>query len=88
MEKAIDFPERMVSFAGFAFVTGFLLGLLAVVAAEVAAFLYLVKRLNRKRNLQESKSSDPTLKGSDPPPPNSIDFNLNKQVIDQFQPPE
>lgn len=88
MEKAIDFPERMVSFAGFAFVTGFLLGLLAVVAAEVAAFLYLVKRLNRKRNLQGSKSSDPTLKGSDPPPPNSIDFNLNKQVIDQFQPPE
>ncbi|KAF8111306.1 hypothetical protein N665_0076s0286 [Sinapis alba] len=71
----------MVSFAGFAFVTGFLLGLLAVVAAEVAAFLYIVKRLNRKRNLQES-SSDPTLKGSDPPPPpKSIDFNLNKQGV-------
>ena len=66
----------MVSFAGFAFVTGFLLGLLAVVAAEVAAFLYLVKRLNRK---QES-SSDPTSKGSDPPPLEPIDFNLNKQV--------
>ncbi|KAL0701612.1 hypothetical protein Bca4012_057734 [Brassica carinata] len=71
----------MVSFAGFAFVTGFLLGLLAVVAAEVAAFLYLVKRLNRKSNLQES-SSDPTSKSSDPPPPpKSIDFNLNKQGV-------
>ncbi|CAN7087808.1 unnamed protein product [Brassica oleracea var. botrytis] len=67
----------MVSFAGFAFVTGFLLGLLAVVAAEVAAFLYLVKRLNRK---QES-SSDPTSKGSDPPPLEPIDFNLNKQGV-------
>ncbi|CAH8359423.1 unnamed protein product [Eruca vesicaria subsp. sativa] len=64
----------MVSFSGFAFVTGFLLGLLAVVAAEVAAFLYLVKRLNRKRNL----SSDPTLNGSENPP---IDFNLNKQGV-------
>ncbi|CAN6935361.1 unnamed protein product [Brassica oleracea] len=67
----------MVSFAGFAFVTGFLLGLLAVVAAEAAAFLYLVKRLNRK---QES-SSDPTSKGSDPPPLEPIDFNLNKQGV-------
>ncbi|KAJ0255690.1 Uncharacterized protein HA466_0087610 [Hirschfeldia incana] len=67
----------MVSFSGFAFVTGFLLGLLAVVAAEVAAFLYLVKRLNRKRN---RKSSDPTLnKGSSDPP--QIDFNLNKQGV-------
>ncbi|KAF2609126.1 hypothetical protein F2Q68_00046355 [Brassica cretica] len=46
----------MVSFAGFAFVTGFLLGLLAVVAAEAAAFLYLVKRLNRK---QKSTSTRP-----------------------------
>ncbi|WZZ68902.1 testis-expressed protein 2 [Brassica napus] len=67
----------MVSFAGFAFVTGFLLGLLAVVAAEAAAFLYLVKRLNRK----QKSSSDPTSKGSEPPPLEPIDFNLNKQGV-------
>lgn len=63
----------MVSFAGFAFITGFLLGILTIVAAEVAAFLYLLKRLNRKRNLHESNKTS-----SDPP--NSIDFSLNKQV--------
>ncbi|KAH0897769.1 hypothetical protein HID58_047337 [Brassica napus] len=64
----------MVSFAGFAFITGFLLGILTIVAAEVAGFLYLLKRLNRKRNLHESNKTS-----SDPP--NSIDFSLNKQGV-------
>ncbi|KAF8090429.1 hypothetical protein N665_0476s0009 [Sinapis alba] len=64
----------MVSFAGFSFVAGFLLGIFALLAAEVAAFLYLLKRLNRKRNLQESNKTI-----SDPP--KSIDFNLNKQGV-------
>lgn len=74
----MTFPE-MVSFAGFAFVFGFLLGILAIVAAEVAGFWYLVKRLNRRSNRQESNSgSDPTLKNFDPR--QSIDFSLNKQV--------
>ncbi|VVA95129.1 unnamed protein product [Arabis nemorensis] len=66
----------MVSFSGFVFVSGFLLGILAIVAVEVAGFLYLLKRLNRKRNLHES---NPTLKDSDPR--QSIDFSLNKQGV-------
>ncbi|KAL0731716.1 hypothetical protein Bca4012_027810 [Brassica carinata] len=64
----------MVSSAGFSFVAGFLLGILALLAAEVAAFLYFLKRLNRKRKLQESNKTS-----SDPP--KSIDFNLNKQGV-------
>ncbi|KAJ0229245.1 hypothetical protein HA466_0318070 [Hirschfeldia incana] len=64
----------MVSFAGFSFLAGFLLGILSLFAVELAAFLYLLKRLNRKRNLQESnKTSSET--------PKSIDFNLNKQGV-------
>ncbi|CAH2067022.1 unnamed protein product [Thlaspi arvense] len=70
----------MVSFSGFVFVFGFLLGILAIVAAEVAGFLYLLKRLNRKRNLRDSSSSsDPTLKEFDPP--QSINFTLSKQGV-------
>ncbi|KFK41758.1 hypothetical protein AALP_AA2G168400 [Arabis alpina] len=63
----------MVSFTGFVFVSGFLLGILSIVAIEVAGFLFIVKRLNRKRNPHESNSnSDPT---------QSIDFTLNKQGV-------
>ncbi|KAL1194096.1 hypothetical protein V5N11_014131 [Cardamine amara subsp. amara] len=70
----------MVSFAGFAFVFGFLLGILVIVTVEVAGFWYLVQRLNRKRNNRESNStSDPTLKNFDPR--HSIDFTLNKQGV-------
>jgi len=75
----VVFPE-MVSFTGFAFVFGILLGILAIVTAEVVGFLYLLKRLNRKRDRQESNSSsDPNFKSFDPR--QSIDFSLNKQVI-------
>ncbi|XP_010474308.1 PREDICTED: testis-expressed sequence 2 protein-like [Camelina sativa] len=71
----------MVSFAGFAFVFGFLLGILAIVAAEVIGFLFVLKRLNRKSNKRhESNSgSDPTLKNFDPR--RSIDFSLSKQGV-------
>ncbi|EOA33514.1 hypothetical protein CARUB_v10019838mg [Capsella rubella] len=70
----------MVSFAGFVFVFGFLLGILAIVAAEVIGFLYLVKRLNRKSNRQEpSSGSDPTHKNFDPR--QSVDFSLSKQGV-------
>uniref|UniRef100_A0A1J3FV96 Testis-expressed sequence 2 protein n=1 Tax=Noccaea caerulescens TaxID=107243 RepID=A0A1J3FV96_NOCCA len=70
----------MVSFTGFAFVIGVLLGILAVVTVEVVGFLYLLKRLNRKRNRQQSDtSSDPTLKDSDPR--QSVDFSLSKQGV-------
>lgn len=73
----------MGSFAGVAFVFGFLLGIVAIVTVEVAGFWYLVKRLNRKKNQQESNSSsDPTLKNFDPR--QSIDFTLNKQVIEFY----
>ncbi|CAN8235110.1 unnamed protein product [Cochlearia groenlandica] len=69
----------MVSFTGFVFVTGFLMGIISVVAAEIAGFLYIVNRLNRKRNHQDSNtSSDPILKDSSDPL-HSIDFSLNKQ---------
>lgn len=75
----------MVSFTGFAFVIGVLLGILAVVTVEVVGFLYLLKRLNRKRNRQQSDtSSDPTLKDSDPR--QSVDFSLSKQVTDLTSP--
>ncbi|CAL9240506.1 unnamed protein product [Arabidopsis halleri] len=70
----------MVSFAGFAFLSGILLGILAIVTAEVIGFLYILKRLNRKRNHQESNSSsDSNFKNFDPR--QSIDFSLNKQGV-------
>lgn len=73
----------MVSFAGFAFLSGILLGILAIVTAEVIGFLYILKRLNRKRDRQESNSSsDSNFKNFDPR--QSIDFSLNKQVVIDF----
>ncbi|CAH8334703.1 unnamed protein product [Eruca vesicaria subsp. sativa] len=64
----------MFSFAGFAFITGFLLGILTLLAAEVTTFLLLIKRFNRKRNLQESNKKSSV-------PPKAIDFSLNKQGV-------
>ncbi|ESQ27867.1 hypothetical protein EUTSA_v10018153mg [Eutrema salsugineum] len=70
----------MVSFAIFVFVTGFLLGILTIVTAELAGFLYLLNRLNRKRNRQESSTgSDPALTEFDPPQSSAL--SLNKQGV-------
>jgi hypothetical protein len=71
----------MFSFVGFVvFLSGFFLGILAVLSAEAAGFMYLLKRLNRKRDRIESKPvSDPSIKDFNPR--ESIDFCINKQVI-------
>ncbi|KAJ4916061.1 putative integral membrane protein conserved region (DUF2404) [Raphanus sativus] len=48
----------MFSFVGFVFLSGFFLGIIAILAAEAAGLMYLLNRLNRKR---ESKpGSDPS----------------------------
>lgn len=72
----------MFSFVGFVFLSGFFLGILATLAAEAAGLMYLLKRLNRKRDRIESKpASDPSSKDFNPPR-ESIDVCINKQVID------
>ncbi|EOA39668.1 hypothetical protein CARUB_v10008308mg [Capsella rubella] len=71
--------SEMFSFVAFVFLSGFLLGILAVLAAEAAGFMYLLKRLNRKRDRIESKpASDPSSKDLNPPR-DSVDFCINKQ---------
>ncbi|KAL1224072.1 hypothetical protein V5N11_031220 [Cardamine amara subsp. amara] len=70
----------MFSFTGFVFISGFLLGIIAILAAEAAGLIYIVKRLNRKRDRIESKpSSDSSTKDFNPR--ESIDFSLNKQGV-------
>ncbi|AAF97262.1 Strong similarity to a hypothetical protein T18K17.13 gi/6598861 from Arabidopsis thaliana BAC T18K17 gb/AC010556 and contains a PH PF/00169 domain [Arabidopsis thaliana] len=71
----------MFSFVGFVvFLSGFFLGILAVLSAEAAGFMYLLKRLNRKRDRIESKPvSDPSIKDFNPR--ESIDFCINKQGV-------
>lgn len=72
----------MFSFVGFVFLSGFFVGILATLAAEAAGLMYLLKRLNRKRDRIESKpASDPSSKDFNPPR-ESIDVCINKQVID------
>lgn len=74
-----SFPE-MFSFVGFVFISGVFLGILAILAAEAAGLMYLLKRLNRKRDRMESNlGSDPSTKDFNPR--ESIDFCHNKQVI-------
>ncbi|CAN7041698.1 unnamed protein product [Brassica oleracea var. botrytis] len=43
-------PEDMFSFTSFVFLSGFFLGIFAVLAAEAAGLMYLLNRLNRKRD--------------------------------------
>ncbi|VVA91706.1 unnamed protein product [Arabis nemorensis] len=70
----------MFSFVGFVFISGFLLGIFAILAAEAAGLMYLVKRLNRKRDQMESKlGSDLSTKEFNPR--ESIDFCLFKQGV-------
>ncbi|XP_010459394.1 PREDICTED: testis-expressed sequence 2 protein-like [Camelina sativa] len=72
----------MFSFVCFVFLlSGFFLGILAVLAAEAAGFMYLLKRLNRKRDQIESKpgSDDDPTSTTNPPPRQPIDFSINKQ---------
>lgn len=65
----------------FVFISGFLLGIIAILAAEAAGLMYIVKRLKRKRDRNESKpGSDSSTKDFNPR--ESVDFCLNKQVID------
>lgn len=72
--NASSFPEKMFSSVGFVFLSGVFLGIIAILAAEAAGLMYLVNRLNRRRD--PKPVSDPST--NDPP----IDFSLNKQVID------
>ncbi|ESQ35017.1 hypothetical protein EUTSA_v10006829mg [Eutrema salsugineum] len=70
----------MFSFVGLVFLSGFFLGIVAILAAEAAGLMYLVKRLNRKRDRLESKpGSAPSTK--DYNPGESLDFCLNKQGV-------
>ncbi|CAH2037092.1 unnamed protein product [Thlaspi arvense] len=71
----------MFSLVGCAFLSGVFLGIVALLAAEAAGFMYLLKRLNRKRDHQlASKSgSDPSTEDSNPR--ESTDFPLNKQGV-------
>lgn len=66
----------MFSFVGFVFLSGFFLGIIAVLAAEAAGLMYLLNRLNRKR---ESKPGFTTKEISNSRESN--DLCLNKQVI-------
>ncbi|KAL0694754.1 hypothetical protein Bca4012_061934 [Brassica carinata] len=53
----------MFSFTSFVFFSGFLLGIIAVLAAEAAGLMYLLNQLSRKRDRIDSKpGSDPTTK--------------------------
>ncbi|KAJ0257260.1 Uncharacterized protein HA466_0081590 [Hirschfeldia incana] len=45
----------MFSFTSFVFLSGFLLGIIAILAAEAAGLMYLLNRLNRKRDRVDSK---------------------------------
>ncbi|KAL0799730.1 hypothetical protein Bca101_054905 [Brassica carinata] len=64
----------MFSFVGFVFLSGVLLGIVAILAAEAAGLMYLVNRLNRKRD--SKPASDPSTNRIINPP---TDFSLNKQ---------
>ncbi|XP_010537536.1 PREDICTED: testis-expressed sequence 2 protein [Tarenaya hassleriana] len=68
----------MFSLMGFVFVSGFVLGILAIVAAEAAGLVYLVRRLSRRKDLSES-NLDPGQSFKDLDPRQSVDFCLNKQ---------
>uniref|UniRef100_A0A1J3ILH4 Testis-expressed sequence 2 protein n=1 Tax=Noccaea caerulescens TaxID=107243 RepID=A0A1J3ILH4_NOCCA len=70
----------MFSFVGFVFISGVFLGILAILAAEAAGLMYLLKRLNRTRDRMESNlGSDPSTKDFNPR--ESIDFCHNKQGV-------
>ncbi|KAJ4889434.1 putative integral membrane protein conserved region (DUF2404) [Raphanus sativus] len=61
----------MFSSVGFVFLSGVFLGIIVILAAEAAGLMYLVNRLNRRKDPKHV--SDPST--NDPP----IDFSLNKQ---------
>ncbi|KAH0913035.1 hypothetical protein HID58_036356 [Brassica napus] len=64
----------MFSFVGFVFLSGVFLGIVAILAAEAAGLMYLVNRLNRKRD--SKPASDPSPDDIVNPP---NEFSLNKQ---------
>ncbi|KAF8114294.1 hypothetical protein N665_0039s0058 [Sinapis alba] len=64
----------MFSFVGFVFLSGILLGIVVILAAEAAGLMYLVNRLNRKRD--SKPASDPSTNDITNAP---TDFSLNKQ---------
>ncbi|WZZ18766.1 hypothetical protein YC2023_111855 [Brassica napus] len=64
----------MFSFVGFVFLSGVFLGIVAILAAEAVGLMYLVKRLNRKRD--SNPASDPSTDDIVNPP---NEFSLNKQ---------
>ncbi|KAJ0237589.1 hypothetical protein HA466_0249570 [Hirschfeldia incana] len=64
----------MFSSVGFVFLSGVFLGIVAILAAEAAGLMYLVNRLNRKKD--SKPVSDPSTNDSIDPP---IDLSLNKQ---------
>lgn len=72
--NASSFPEKMFSSVGFVFLSGVFLGIIVILAAEAAGLMYLVNRLNRRKDLKHVSAPST----NDPP----IDFSLNKQVLD------
>ncbi|KAF8085529.1 hypothetical protein N665_0665s0038 [Sinapis alba] len=69
----------LFSFTSFVFLSGFFLGIIAILAAEAAGLMYLLNRLNRKRDRVDSKpGSDPSTKEISNSP-ESNDLCLNKQ---------
>ncbi|CAN8304868.1 unnamed protein product [Cochlearia groenlandica] len=72
----------MFSFMAFVFASGFFLGMIVVLTAEAAGLIYIVKRLNRKRDRTDSNlASDDDISKNDFDPRESVDFCINKQGV-------
>lgn len=71
----------MFSFVGFVFLSGFFLGIIAILAAEAAGLMYLLNRLNRKRESKPGSDPSTTTTKVISNSRESNDLCLNKQVI-------